>query len=292
MKKKILIAGFFAVILLLVPFTAVGRNGDICNLAAIEPKDESLTIELTMEELSQTYTDFKNVLKEDHPELYQDALQAFSAALTLDRNGVVEVDLEEYKSGLEGISVQTKSYISKPMGYDVNGFKQETVRGPFLEKDGFIKEKLPYFGLPDIENYSKEFWETIVRPWLNNKAGDDIWPAWRTDNDDYDGDGPLLAGEEDPSNYDNYKDGEGEKYDYQGLDDYMDWHCNAGLWWLLKYVSLALTLCLIFLILIVGLIGLISVILGLISCGYLFEEAFDFKDHCYGSSDPSTKDGL
>ena len=98
MNKKILIASFFATIMLLVPLTtAVAQEADSC-VPTITGNPN--IIKLTTEELMQISTDFKEMVK-DNSVLYTAVKQAFNDAVTVDINNVVTLDLVKFGNVLE-----------------------------------------------------------------------------------------------------------------------------------------------------------------------------------------------
>jgi len=277
-KKKILIASFFAVIMVLVPFTAIAREVDVRSMGIEGQKEENLMIELKREELRQIYGNFKDILKDDYPTLYKTVLKTFNNAIIVDRNGAIKIDLtkfeikitDEIEFQLSQALQQTIKSNTPSISYKTGGGGLYLSRQRQTLKSVFLKS-----GDDPIENFARILWNKIIQPLLG-----DSWPEWRQkDNDGFDHDGPSKADEDDESKPDNPK--TGEKYSHMGLDDYMDWNCLAAFLFVIWPVAAATIICLLTLIFIVGLIGMVSVILGYGAIACLFLEAFDFKDLPY-----------
>jgi len=78
MKEKILIASFFAMIMLLVPFTtAVARNTDIDTIK----ENRMFAVKLTTKELEQIRANFKDMIKDSFA-LHQAVDKAFAKSRT------------------------------------------------------------------------------------------------------------------------------------------------------------------------------------------------------------------
>ena len=130
-----------------------------------------------------------------------------------------------------------------------------------------------------LEKYASNLWNKTIQPFLLMITIYD-WPKWRqNDNDDYDYDGPSAADEKNMSKYDDS--GNLVKYNYPGLDDYRDWDCLGAFLFAFSTSSVGLILSIFTLIFVVGFFGLTGVLLGYITGGCLFLEAFDFKDLPY-----------
>ena len=280
MKKKILIASFVAAIMLLLPMTAVAREANVTAQIAEEPNKEKIIIELTSEDITQSYNSFEYYLKDD-PILYGKIKQAFDDAIIVDRDGSIKLDLEKYVDELkpalyellpamqQTMQIKGASYVPSTLNNNgVGEFSLSMAQQP-------LRKAIVNTGIdPDIDAIAKNRWNNLIRPILNIIT-EVTWPMWRTDTNDYDGDGPLLADEKSDK-----LDEPGIKYEYQGLDDSTDWDILAGLLYVLPFFALGVLICLVFFFLIYP---LITVVLVGIEVTVFFQEAFDVKDLPYGS---------
>jgi len=230
--KKMCIAGFLALIMFLMPLTTTVGESAISNLITQEQKEENLMIELTNEELDRFYKSFQNLFKGDLRSSLT-VKRVIDNAVTTDRDGDTKLDLERVANDLTPILQNELSRNSGSGAMYVSG-QQQAVGSSTL------------YGSDDdpLENYTRFLWK-LIRPIIISLTGID-WPTWRYDNDDYDGDGPVLEGETDETKYDNPTGN--EKYDYQGLDDGMDWNHLQAVLVLIVPIGLATFFCLLTLV--------------------------------------------
>ncbi|MCK4365258.1 MAG: hypothetical protein KAW45_04355 [Thermoplasmatales archaeon] len=179
MKKKILIASFFATIMLIVPLTALaGPDSSLAFIREEEQKADTSPaatsiIELTREEWEDILADLED-LKEQDPAVYQVVEQALNNAVTLTLDGGALLDLEIIEE--QGIQQNVNSAPLETSTFRYVGFVKNLQQEP--EEDGDWTATAVLFVVViaiDIPPWISEVYHDNEDFWFGNPQGNLPW---------------------------------------------------------------------------------------------------------------------